>query len=298
MLKITLALIVISIIFVMPQIFAQISIGAPAKQESIDVTISLDGDIHVVHEVQYSSTIRSMDMISGTVRDLKVKDVNGDTRKYGVIGNNLGVTIFPSQENTIVEYDLEDVLFLNEGVWAWEFFYPESVSFYFPDEIDLVFVNKRPVHIKDTGINCHGCQMHPLQYIIKEPIFSTEIEWEGKKFPVYIRTLDQINSSIYFDQPTKRLIFETSKGNKFITLIIPLELLWNPYEVYFDNKIVLQNEFSQNDTHIWLSFIPESAGVVEIIGTSVVPEFSMMIPLVLGIGIVLGLQLKNKINLH
>jgi len=281
----------------MPQIFAQISIGAPAKQESVDVTISLDGDIHVVHEVQYSSTIRSMDMISGTVRDLKVKDVNGDTRKYGEIGNNLGVTIFPSQENIIVEYDLEDVLFLNDGVWAWDFLYPESVSFYFPDEIDLVFVNKRPVHIKDKGIACHGCQMHPLEYIIKEPTILTEIEWEEKKFPVYIRTLDQINST-YFDQAAKILGFETSKGNKFITLIIPLELLWNPYEVYLDNEVVLQNEFSQNDTHIWLSFIPESAGVVEIIGTSVVPEFSMMIPLVLGIGIVLGLQLKNKINLR
>ncbi len=296
MLKIVLILIVISIIFLMPQIYAQISIGAPAKQKSVDVTISLNGGIHVVHEVQHSSTIRQMDMISGTIQDLKVKDVNGDTKKYGVIGDNLGVTIFPSQENIIVEYDLEDVLFLNDGVWAWDFFYPESVSFYFPDEIDLVFVNKRPVHIKDTGIACHGCQM-PLEYIIKEPIFLTEIEWGEKKFPVYIRTLDQINL-LQFDQHIKRLSFETNKGNKFITLIIPLELLWNPYEVYFDNEIILQNEFSQNDTHIWLSFIPESAGVVEIIGTSVVPEFSMMIPLVLGIGIVLGFQLKNKINLR
>lgn len=296
MLKIALALIVILSIFSMPQIFAQLTIGTPAKQNSVDVTISLDGGIHVVHEVQNSNTVRSMDMISGTVQDLKVRDVNGDKMEYGVIGNQ-GVTIFPTQENIIVEYDLEDVLFLNEGVWAWEFFYPESVAFHFPDEIDLVFVNKRPVHIKDKGIACHGCQMHPLQYIINEPTILTEIEWGGQKFPVYIRTLDQINS-FNFDQPAKNLSFETSKGNKFITLIIPLELLWNPYEVYLDDEIVLQNEFSQNDTHIWLSFIPESAGVVEIIGTSVVPEFSMMIPLVLGIGIVLGLQLKNKINLH
>jgi len=297
LLKIALALIVILSIFSMPQIFAQLTIGAPAKQNSVDVTISLDGSVHVVHEVQNSNTVRTMDMISGTVQDLKVRDVNGDKIKFGVIGGNTGVTIFPTQENVIVEYNLEDVLFLNDGVWAWEFFYPESVGFHFPDEIDLVYVNKRPVHIKDKGINCHGCQMHPLQYIIKEPIFLTEIEWEEKKFPVYIRTLDQINS-FNFDQPAKNLSFETSKGNKFITLIIPLELLWNPYEVYFDDEIVLQNEFSQNDTHIWLSFIPESAGVVEIIGTSVVPEFSMMIPLVLGIGIVLGLQLKNKINLR
>ena len=297
MLKIVLVLIVISIIFLMPQIYAQISIGAPAKQKSIDVTISLDGGIHVVHEVQHSSTIRQMDMISGTVQDLKVKDVNGDTRKYGVTGDNLGVTIFPSQENIIVEYDLEDVLFLNDGVWAWDFFYPESVTFYFPDEVDLVFVNKRPVHIKDKGMACHGCQMRMLEYIIKEPLLLTEIEWEEKKFPVYIRTLDQINL-LQFDQHIKRLSFETSKGNKFITLIIPLELLWNPYEVYFNNTIILQNEFSQNDTHVWLSFMPESAGLVEIIGTSVVPEFSMMIPLVLGIGIVLGFQFKNKINLR
>ncbi len=119
----------------MPQIFAQISIGAPAKQKSVDVTISLDGGIHVVHEVQHSSTIRQMDMISGTVQDLKVRDINGDKIQYGVIGGNFGVTIFPTQENIIVEYDLEDVLFLNDGVWAWEFFILKVYHFIFQTKL-------------------------------------------------------------------------------------------------------------------------------------------------------------------
>jgi len=229
-----------------------------------------------------------------------VSDVNGNEVQYAVIGGiggNLGVTIFPTDENIIVEYDLSDALFLDENVWKWDFFYPVSSQFYFPEEVDFVFANERPISLKDVkGMNCHGCDIM-LEYIIEEPVIFKEVTWETKKFPVLIRTLDEINS-FSFEQSSRSISFETNEGNQFITLAIPLELLWNPYVVYFNDEKIPKHEFSKNDTHIWLNIKPESAGKVKIIGTSVVPEFPTIVPLFLGIVIVIGLQFRNKINLR
>ncbi|MFQ5573318.1 MAG: hypothetical protein ACE5EJ_03605, partial [Nitrosopumilaceae archaeon] len=114
---------------------------------------------------------------------------------------------------------------------------------------------------------------------------------------VSIRTLDEINS-FNFDQPTRSLSFETTQEVRLITLIIPLELLWNPYEVYLDDEKILKHEFYQNDTHVWLNIKPKTAGTIDIIGISAIPEFSILLPLVLGIAMVVGFSTKNKINLR
>jgi len=296
LLKIVPILILILIIIPLPQVFAQVSFAPLANQISVNITIGSDSEVHVVHLIQKSSAVKQVNTITGTVQELKVTDVNSDDIQYAVIGNNQGVTIFPTKENVIVEYDLKDVLFLNNEIWTWAFFYPISTAFFFPEEVDLVFANNRPVILKDVkGINCHGCQM-TLEYIINEPINVNEIKWEDKKFPVIIRTVDEI-SSFNFDQPSKKLSFEASKGNRFITIIIPLELLWNPFQVFLNSEKILKHEFLQNSTHVWLNVKPESPGTIEVIGTSVIPEFPMMLPLVLGMAIVLGFQIK-KINRH
>ena len=85
--------------------------------------------------------------------------------------------------------------------------------------------------------------------------------------------------------------------NQLVTLAIPLELLWNPYEVFVDDKKILKHEFLTNETHVWLNIRPETAGHVEIIGTSVIPEFPILPPLALGIAMLLFIQFRNKFNL-
>jgi hypothetical protein len=77
-----------------------------------------------------------------------------------------------------------------------------------------------------------------------------------------------------------------------------LGLLWNPYQVFLDDQKILNHEFYQNDTHVWLNIKPKTVGTIEIIGISAIPEFSLLLPLVLGITIVIGFQAKNKINLR
>ncbi len=142
---------------------------------------------------------------------------------------------------------------------------------------------------------CHGCTSK-LQFAIDEPVIINEVKWEDQKFDILIRTSAGIHS-FNFNQPSKSMSFEIDVGG-FVTLIIPLELLWNPYEVYLNDEKIIKHEFSQNSTHVWLNIRPNSIGTVQIIGTSAVPEFSMLLPFVLGIAIVLGLQMKNRINLR
>jgi len=290
---------IISIISITPQAFAQISFGAPAEHVSMRVTIEENGDVRVVHVIKKSNENVQVKMLPGTIENLQVVDGAGNEIQHAVGGHSI-ITLFPPKVNFGVEYDLKDVLILKDGVWTWDFLYTESkngVEFYFPDEFDLIFVNDRPVRIVNAeGIRCHGCDMF-LGYVIDEPIILKEVKWEEQKFPVSIRTLDEINS-FNFDQLTRRLSFETTQEDRFITLVIPLELLWNPYEVYLDDQKILKHEFSQNSTHVWLNIKPDNAGTIEIIGISAIPEFSLLLPLVLGIAIVIGFQAKNKINLR
>ena len=299
LLKVVLVLMIISIISITPQAFAQISFGTPAEHVSIKVTIEENGDVRVVHVVKKSNDNVQVKMLPGTIENLQVVDEAGNEIQHAVSGYSI-ITLFPPKVNFGVEYDLKDVLILKDGVWTWDFLYTESkngVEFYFPDEFDLIFVNDRPVRIVNAkGMICHGCDMF-LEYVIDEPIILKEVEWEEQKFPVSIRTLDEINS-FNFDQPRRSLSFETTQEDRFITLIIPLELLWNPYQVYLDDQKILKHEFSQNSTHVWLNIKPDNAGTIEIIGISAIPEFSILLPLVLGITIVIGFQAKNKINLH
>jgi len=280
-----------------PQAFAQLSIDSPAKQTSVEITINSDGDAHVVHLIKQSNTAIQLDTVPGIVQNLDVKDVNGRDIQPGIIGDNMIIVIFQSRENVVVEYDLDDVLFFNNGVWEWSYNYPVDTTLRFPDGVNLVFLNARPVYIGTSeGIRCHGCNAK-FEFAIDELVVINEVKWEDQQFPVLIRTTAEINS-FNFNQPTKSMSFDINTAQRFVTLIIPLELLWNPYEVYLNDEKIIKHEFSQNSTHVWVNIRPNSVGTVQIIGTSTVPEFSMLLPFVLGIVIVLGLQMKNRLNLR
>ncbi len=299
LLKVVLVLMIISIISITPQAFAQVSFGTPAEHVTIKVTIEENGDVSIIHVVKKSNVNVQVQMLPGTVENLQVVDGARNEIQHAVAGQSI-VTLFPPEINFGVEYDLKDVLILKDGIWTWDFLYTESkngVDFYFPDEVDIVFANDRPVRIASAeGMRCHGCDMF-LEYVIDEPIILKEVEWEEQKFQVSIRTLDEINS-FNFDQPTRRLSFENTQEDRFITIFIPLELLWSPYEVYLEEKKILNHEYYQNDTHGWVNIKPKTVGTVEIIGISAIPEFSLLLPLVLGIVIVIGFQAKSKINLR
>jgi hypothetical protein len=300
------SLIVLTIIISsLPLVSAQLTLGEPAIQKSIKITIDEQGEIHVLHEVKKSNKVVQVNTIDGTISNLKVVDVEGKDIEYGTIGieSITGITILSSEEDIIIEYDLDDALFYKDGMWVWDYFNEETTTIIFPNGVDLLFVNNSPVLLHDAkGITCYGKSQNAIcdayiEYVINEPIKLINVQWEQRNFIVGIRTLTEI-SSFNFDQPTKSMRFNVNEDKQLITLIIPLELLWNPYEVYLDDQKILKHEFFSNSTHVWLNIRPENAGTIQIIGTSVVPEFPIFIPFFIGISVVIFIQFRNKLNLH
>jgi len=296
---------VLVITSLLPLVYAQLSLGEPALHKLITINVGDQGDVHVTHEIKKARSVVHVETIEGTLSNLNVTDVEGNKVEFGTTGleSITGITIFSSQDDVLIEYDLDDVLSFDDGLWSMNYFNEETTKIIFPNDVDLLFVNDRPVLLHDAkGITCYGrsqgviCNAS-IDYVIDEPTMNIEIGWEDKKFLVGMRTLTEI-SSFNFNQPAKRINFDVNEDNQLVTLIIPLELLWSPYEVYLNEKKILKHEFFSNETHSWLNFRPENSGSIEIIGTTVVPEFPIIAPLFVGIAIVVAFQLKNKLNLR
>ena len=254
-------------IIAIPTVYAQeITIGEKAEQKSVEVVISSADKIHVKHVIISSNSPKQLELIDGTITNLTVLDEEGKEKQFVTIGDNDGVIIYPSQDDTIVEYDLGDVIFLKDNVWTWDFRYLETTSFIIPKEIDLIFVNNRPVYLGEkNGISCHGCQMI-LEYSINEPKILKNVKFEDKEFLIVIRTFAEINQ-FNFDQTTKSISFDVNGEKQFVTAIIPLELLPIPHNVYMGDGKIFFNEYNNNGTHVWLNIRPDNSGNVSITGT-------------------------------
>jgi hypothetical protein len=289
-----------------PQLFAQqISLGDPANQD-LEISITENGEVHVIHNIVKSSKAQQVLFVNGTYSNLKIYDDEGFEPTYSLVtaptnelitSTNEFISLFPTSKDVIVEYNLEDVLYLINGTWRWDYLYLAETVFYFPEKVDLLFANANPVLIGDNkGMKCHGCQV-TIQYVFDEPIFNQIVKWEDEEFTVVFRTLSEI-TLFTFEQPRRIIIFDINEPDQFVTMFIPLELLWNPYDVYLNGKNINKNRFLVNDTHVGISVKPETSGTISIIGTSAVPEFPIFIPLFVALTAVIILQFRSKLNLR
>ena len=276
---------------------AQIALGEKAIQKSVEVIIDEKGYVHVRHVITPANIQKQVELVNGTVSNIQVTNEHGEEQPFLVIGDNEEVLIMPSNENSILEYDLEDVLVQKNNVWTWNFRYLKTTSFIFPEEVELIFVTDHPVYLDGKkGITCHGCQM-VLEYSVNEPKILENVKWEDKEFVVEIRGHSNIGK-FNFDQPTKSITFDVSDGDRFVTAIIPLELLWEPYSVFLNGDEIYFYEHSNNGTHVWLNMKPDVSGEIVITGTTVIPEFSTIAPLAIGFLTVFLVPIIQKFNLH
>ena len=260
--------IILVFIIAIPSVNAQeISMGDKAEQKSINVVINSSNEVHVKHVIASSNSPKQIELIKGTVTNIIVSDEEGKEKQFGIIGDNTGVMIYPSEQNTNVEYDLGNVLFLKDNVWTWDFRYLEKTSFMIPKEVNSVFVNNKLVYLGEkNGITCHGCQM-TLEYSINEPKILENIKFENKEFLIETRTFAEINQ-FNFDQSTKSISFEVNGKNQFVTVIIPLELLPKQHNVFMGDEKILFHEYN-NGTHVWLNIRSNNSGNVSIIDSTI-----------------------------
>lgn len=257
------------LIVAIPTVYAQISMGQKADQKLVEVVINSSNEIHVKHVIASSSMPQQLALIDGDITNLKVLDEGGNEKQFGNTGDNSNIMILPSQKNTIVEYDLGNVIFLKNNMMTWDFRYLETTSFIIPKEIDMIFTNNRPVHLdKIHGITCHGCQMI-LEYSMNMPKMFENVKLNNKEFVIEVRTFAEINK-FNFDQLTKSINFEVNGEKQFITTIIPQELLSGPYNVFLGDNKTAFSEYINNGTHVWLTMRPDNSGDVSITSNSTI----------------------------
>ncbi len=288
---------ILTLILVFPEINAQSESLREASQKMVQVTIDSEGKVSVVHQIRNSNVPTQLNFVDGTIYNLMFIDEFGMQEQIDVFDGMKGMPILPDQGEFFVKYDLDDALVLKDGFWTLDFRYLEKTEFILPKEVNLLFVNDRPVLLDGkSGLTCHGCQMI-LEYSFTEPEKIHQVNWEDREFVVEMKTFAEIDN-FDFDQPAKKISFDVVDENRYVTTTIPLELLWGPYIVLQNDEKISFYEISNDGTHVSLNIKAKTSGEISIIGTTVVPEFPIIAPLAMGFLMLILLPFLRKVNLH
>ncbi len=136
-----------------------------------------------------------------------------------------------------------------------------------------------------------------IQYYDKISKIIEEVKWKEDKFNVDIITDSKIDK-FNFDQESKNISFQVNEKNKFIIISMEEKLLGGPYVILLNDEKIKYTKSSSKENYVSLSMKPESSGEIIIIGTTVIPEFSMFLPLIMGFLVILTVPFMKKFSLH
>jgi len=302
--KIISAIIIFSLITVVPTAYGQLTIGSEAKQELIEVKINSDGEIGVKHIVSSSNMPGSVPLFIEVENedDLNVKITNelGEEVSSGIGYDGLGkitILVLPSKQSTIIEYNLENMK-LENNLLTTEISYSEKFSVLFDEKTNLIFANDNFIFLEDKkGLSINGGGNIKIQFYSNESKIIKNVTWEENEFDVEIITDSEIEK-FNFNQPEKSISFQVNDENKFVTITMSEELLGGPYVTLLDDEKIKYAKTIRDGGIVSLNLKPETTGQVTIIGTTVIPEFSMFIPLIMGFMIILTVPLMKKVSLR
>ena len=301
--KFTSIIIIFSLILVIPIANAQLTLGGEASQESIEVKMNIEGEVSVKHVVRASNQGSTLILFENAIipeKNLTGKNEIGEKIQLGIIDDGLGnksVFILPSKYNSIVEYNLPNSS-LNNNLFNIDISYSEKFSVIFDKSIELILVNNNLIFLDDKkGIAINGGGNAEIKFYKNILKMIKEANWEENKFNVEIITDSKIQS-FNFNQPEKNISFQINEENKFVIVSMSEELLGGPYVILLNDEKIYYSKHFRADDNVSLSFKPETTGQVTIIGTTVIPEFSMFIPLIMGFFIILTIPMMKRFSLR
>lgn len=260
------------LLLVFPSSYAQTDSIKSVNQESVELRIDIDGNVKVTHEINDSKEIGELELVKGTISNLVLIDETETEKPVEFNEQSNSIMILPDQGKLKAEYDLDDVLEIKNNVWTLDFRYLQTTNFFFPDELVTLFTNGMPVNLNDKkGIACHGCQIL-LEFTVNEPKRIEKINLGSKEFLVEIITFAEIEN-FDFNLKNEEINFKINESHQFITTVIPLELLSDPFEVKLDDENFSFHRYINNGTHVWLNMVPDNSGEIAIKGiTTIDPE--------------------------
>ena len=272
--------------------------GEVIQTNKIIFEIGKDTTVHVKHVIIGSAwdagDPKLIKTLPGKHSNLQVTDEDGDyLRPSGFVGDTFEESeyIIAGQKphkayDLVAEYDLENFLELEDGLWWKHFTFPHDVEIFIDDDIEIIFANSRPVNVVDAkGINCMGCDIKIEFFDNPEPIIKTvivsetkleEISSTGEEFILEFLSNGKIGDLNYIKE-LNYFSFDVNKENQIFLVKIPLDLLLSPYHVYLtenDQEIlvesdqILKSEYGQSKTHANLSFRAETEGIIHVVGST------------------------------
>ena len=285
----------IVLISISPQVFAEEDLdtllternAVLIEQQQIVFEVGKYSEVRVKHIIETGAwdfdRPRIIEILPGTHSNLSVADEDGDRlnstyeeetfekSKYIILNQKLG------NYDLIAEYNLDNFMELKEGLWGKKILFSSDVMIMVDEDIELIFVNSRPVDVVDAkGINCIGCGM-TLEYFDDESWYVKEISSVEENFDIEFLSDEKIFDIEFIEGGTQLLNFNVKDKDQLFVLKIPVESFLNPYQVYFteDNDTSLdqidkirKTEFSQDSTHVNLSFRTFGEGIVSIVGAT------------------------------
>ena len=298
--KIISTIIIFGLLTVIPTAYGQLSLGSEAKQELIEIKINPDGEINVKHVVSPSNMPTTVPLFLGEISNLIVTNDLEERINSGTANDakgNLSVLLLSSNQNSIITYNLENMK-INNNLFSTEISYPQKFSVIFEESINLIFLNNNVLFLDDKkGVAINGGGNMKIEIYSTESKIIEKATWEENEFDVEIITDAEIQS-FNFNQPEKSLSFQVNDENKFVTITMSEELLGGPYVTLLDDEKIKYTKFVRDEGIVSLNLKPETTGQVTIIGTTVIPEFSMFIPLIMGFLIILTVPAVRKFSLR
>ena len=266
--QIYLIVLVLALITVIPAASAQLSLGTEANQKLIEVKLNKSEIVNVKHIISASGVPVSVNLFDGVITEsIIVTNSNGDENQFGLVGYGEAlesITIFPSESDIIIKYNLEDASTSYENLWTVRIGYSETFDILFSKEIDMFFLNNTIIQLENkNGITVNGGGNAIIQYYDKIPKIIEEVSWEQNKFDIEIITNSKIDN-FNFNQESKNITFDINEKNKFLTISMEEELVGSPYVILLNNEKILYNKSLNKENYVLLSMKPQAVGEITI----------------------------------
>ena len=266
--QIYLIVLVLALITVIPAASAQLSLGTEANQKLIEVKLNKSEIVNVKHIISASGVPVSVNLFDGVITEsIIVTNSNGDENQFGLVGYGEAlesITIFPSESDIIIKYNLEDASTSYENLWTVRIGYSETFDILFHKEIDMFFLNNTIIQLENkNGITVNGGGNTMIQYYDKIPKIIEEVSWEQNKFDIEIITNSKIDN-FNFNQKSKNITFDINEKNKFLTISMEEELVGSPYVILLNNEKILYNKSLNKENYVLLSMKPQAVGEITI----------------------------------
>jgi len=231
---------IIVIITTMPFAFADIVFDQEVKQ-NIKIQIGKDGNVHVIHEIsdfgQNSAKLKFLDGTRSIFDILCILSCPYEFDNPEQIFEESNYMVFSQypafQDALIVEYDLENVMELNNGLWKWEFSSKHHPEFYFDESVNLIFFDGSAIDLTlKNGFACSGYCTMVLEFFDDDETLSVRSYDMG----ISIQSDDEIANFKIINNNS--ISFDTTKEKQLSVVDIPREIYTDSHGLYITEEVV------------------------------------------------------------